>query len=196
MKILCVAMFFGGLLLSSTRGEGQAMASYASHEVDLSVAYNTLYRNTTSPKQFWQQGGTVGLNGNISDHWGGSMQLSAEHAPNIAGSGYDLTTITTMFGPRYTQERGKKVFYGEALAGESHGFNSFFPQEGGALDTYDSVAWQVGGGVDLHLSDHFALRAVQVSWLRTYFPNAGTNVQNSMQIGAGLVIRLAHPFEF
>src|ERR1700761_8021956 len=111
-KAYVAAMFLGGLLLS-TRGEGQAMSSFASREVDLSVAYNTLYRNTTTPKQFWQQGGTVGLNGNFTEHWAASMQLSAEHGANVGGSGYDLTTITTMFGPRYTLTRGKKVFYGE-----------------------------------------------------------------------------------
>jgi hypothetical protein len=189
-------MFLGGLLLFSVRGKGQAMVSTTSREVDLSVAYNTLYRNTTTPKHFWEQGGSLGLNGNFTAHWGGSMQLSAEHAKNIAGAGYDLTTITTVFGPRYTIQRGRLGVYGEALGGESHGFDSFFPHEGGALDTYDSAAWQAGGGVDWHLSSHFAVRALQASWLRTYFPNAGTNVQNSLQVGAGLVVRLAHSQEF
>ena len=37
------------------------------------------------------------------------------------------------------------------------------------------------------LSPHITLRAAQVGWLRTQLPNAGSNVQNDLRVGAGIV---------
>jgi hypothetical protein len=48
----------------------------------------------------------------------------------------------------------------------------------------------VGGGVDIGLSPHFALRVFQADWLRTQFPNADTNVQNNFRVAAGIVFRI------
>jgi hypothetical protein len=54
---------------------------------------------------------------------------------------------------------------------------------------FDTFALQVGGGVDLRLSPHFAIRPLQADWLRTQFPNGATNVQNDLRLGAEIVFR-------
>jgi hypothetical protein len=60
----------------------------------------------------------------------------------------------------------------------------------GLLTDYNSFGLEVGGGVDIGLSRHFAVRAIQADWLRTQFPNSTTNIQNSFRLGAGIVLRL------
>ena len=47
----------------------------------------------------------------------------------------------------------------------------------------------VGGGLDVRLNHRFALRALRASYLRTQFPNTTTNVQNSLSLSAGVVMR-------
>jgi peptidoglycan-associated lipoprotein len=104
--------------------------------------------------------------------------------------------VTTTFGPRYTWYRpshtGKRkglAIFGQGLIGEAHGFNSYFPTLSGSLTDYNSFALQVGGGVDIGLSRHFAVRAIQADWLRTQFPNSTINVQNNFRLAAGIVLR-------
>ncbi|MGA3132433.1 MAG: hypothetical protein ABSD59_16630 [Terracidiphilus sp.] len=67
--------------------------------------------------------------------------------------------------------------------------NSVFPGANGASDSADSLALYVGGGVNLHMKHYLALRAVEEDWLRTQLPNATTDVQNNLRLGAGLVYR-------
>jgi len=58
---------------------------------------------------------------------------------------------------------------------------------GGANDSADSLALYAGGGVNVHLKNRLALRAIEANWLRTQMPNATTNVQNNLRLGAGLI---------
>jgi hypothetical protein len=37
---------------------------------------------------------------------------------------------------------------------------------------------------------HFAMRAIQVDWIRIQFPNGATNIQNTLRLGTGVVLRL------
>jgi hypothetical protein len=76
------------------------------------------------------------------------------------------------------------------LIGQSWGFDSYFPSASGVQTDATSFAFHVGGGVDLGLSRHFAVRVLQADWLRTQFPNASTNVQNNLGLSAGIVFRI------
>ncbi len=70
--------------------------------------------------------------------------------------------------------------FGQGLVGVSHAWNSFFPQTTGATADCNSLALQVGGGVDPRISHRFVVRTIQADWVRTEFPNATTNVQNTL----------------
>jgi peptidoglycan-associated lipoprotein len=116
------------------------------------------------------------------------------HAANT-GAGVPLNLLTTTFGPRYTWTPAHRSapartvsIFGEGLVGEAHGFDSLFPGPSSANTSALSLAVQVGGGVDISLSQHLSLRVVQASWLRTQFPNTTTNVQNDLLLGAGIVL--------
>ena len=69
------------------------------------------------------------------------------------------------------------------------GFRSLFPSVSGAGSSASSLALQIGGGVDLKLSHYVAVRALEASWLRTQLPNSTNDRQNSLRLGAGLVVR-------
>jgi hypothetical protein len=95
------------------------------------------------------------------------------------------------FGPRYlwSPAHHRCSFFGHALVGEANGFDSVFPGVGSATSSANSLALQVGGGLDLAIKHRLLLRAFEADWLRTELPNADTNVQNNIRLAAGVVVR-------
>ena len=185
------------LLTAVVWAQAPATASMPGHqEVDLVVTYTVQHSNLVSNPTFWQQGGSVELSTQTYRGFGIAANIAGTNVGDAANSGTGLTMVTATFGPRYTWYRPvggarKKslAIFGQGLIGEAHGFNSYFPTAAGSLTEYNSFALQVGGGVDVGLSRHFAIRAFQADWLRTQFPNSTTNIQNSFRIGAGFVLR-------
>jgi outer membrane immunogenic protein len=186
-------LLIGVAVISTTTMKGQQTAAAPSHhEVDLALTYSAQRSNLTSGSNFWRQGGTVELSAEAYRGLGIAMNINGSRSSNINGTGVNLTTVTTTFGPRYTWSRPSRKLsvFGQGLIGGSHGMDSVFPSPAGVQTDFNAFALQVGGGVDLHLSRHIALRPLQADWIRTEFPNASTNVQNNLRLGAGVVFRL------
>lgn len=168
-----------------------ALRAQTAPRVDLAVSFlaeRSIQANTALG--FWAQGGSLELGADLFHGFGAAANVSGVHTASIGAGGVPLSLVTTTFGPRYRWHNGHRVSpYGEALLGEADGFRSLFPSSAGADSSASSLALQVGGGVDLTLSHHVAVRVVEASWQRTRLPN-GTNArQNSLQLGAGLVAR-------
>ena len=184
-------------LTVSLRAQAVATGSTPGHqEVDLAVTYTAQHSNLVSNPTFWQQGGSVELSAQVYRGFGAAANISGTNVGNAANSSVGLSMVTATFGPRYTwhkpvgvAQKKSLAIFGQGLIGEAHGSNSYFPTAAGSLTDYNSFALQVGGGVDIGLSRHFAVRAFQADWLRTQFPNSTTNIQNTFRIGAGIVLR-------
>ena len=161
-------------------------------EVDLAVTYSAERSNLTTGSNFWRWGGDLELSTVTYHGFGIAMNIAGSRVSDINGTGVNLTAVNTTFGPRYTWSPAlKKVaVFGQGLIGESHALDSVFPSATEALTDFNTFALQVGGGVDLRLSHHFAFRPIQANWVRTQFPNGSTNIQNNLRLGAGVVLRL------
>src|SRR2546422_10348292 len=110
-----------------------------------------------------------------------------------------------LFGPTATTSFGRTSVFGHALFGQalsnlSGGIS--LPIIGGissGVTSATAFAMAFGGGVDIGLSRHFAIRVAQVDYLRTNFRSAGalstgllSNInghQNSYRYSAGIVFR-------
>ena len=93
------------------------------------------------------------------------------------GVGSGLHDVNYLFGPRVTYRNyGKLNPFGQVLFGGQH--------IGGNGGTANSFALTLGGGVDYKYNDRFAIRLIQVEYLRTHFAGFG---QNNARIEAGLV---------
>lgn len=189
-KVFCTILFWAMITPATAAVAQVAKTAGTAHEVDMAFTYSPQHRDGTAGNSFWAQGGSVEFAADLYRGWGVAAGLSANHASNINGTGVKLTTITTVFGPHYTWSRGKLAIFGDGLIGVSAGSDSVFPSPGGATQSARSFAAQVGGGADLRIARWIAVRPIEASWLRTQFPNATTNVQNTLQIGAGVVFRL------
>ena len=187
------ALLVGVCMMAGLAAWGQAQdpTRPTAVSIDVAVVYNSLMTNVVVGDSFWMQGGSVQVHGQFWRGWGVVADVSGLHTANANGPGVGLDLVTVAFGPRYTwfEPHRRYALFGQVLAGETNGLNSVFPNAAGAKDSANSLALYIGGGVNLPLQHHLAVRAFEADWLRTQLPNATTNVQNNLRLGAGLVFR-------
>jgi len=195
---LCKTLFIGAAIwfitasrLSAQRAEVPKAPSAASYRLDLAVTYSATRADVVGGSNFWMQGGSLQAHSQIYRGLGLVGDLSGWHEGNIQSSGVSLDMVTTTFGPRYTWQpaHARYTFYGQVLVGVANGFHSDFPTSFGVVPRSKSLAFKLGGGLNIALTPHVGLRAIEANWLRTQFPNSSTGVQNSCQLNTGLVLR-------
>ncbi len=109
-----------------------------------------------------------------------------------------------LFGPTVTGYFGKSSVFGHALFGAAHsslGAGISVPILGGIsapLDSSNAFAMAFGGGMDIGITRHFAIRAAQVDFIRTNFNSldsltglttSTSNNQNSFRYSGGVIWR-------
>jgi hypothetical protein len=173
-------------------GQDATLAKPNASSLDVAITYDAMLSNVTTGANFWMQGGSAQLHGQFWRGLGLVADVAGVHTANMSKSGVGLDLVTATFGPRYTWStaHSRCSFFGHALGGGSFGRNSTFPAILSSVNKANSLAMQLGGGVNVSLSRRLSLRAVEADWLRSQVPDATTNVQNNLRIGAGVVIRL------
>lgn len=187
--------YLGGVLLlgavAANSLAAQVVASAPKGQIEVAVTYNPVRSNSAANYSFWMQGVGVQLEGRFLRGLGVVADVSGKHISNINSSGVGLDIVTATFGPRYSWAlpHQKLLIFGQGLVGEANGFHSVFPGVSGASTNANSIALLVGGGVNVYLSRHLKLRAIEANWLRTQLPNGTSDDQNSVRLGAGVVYR-------
>jgi hypothetical protein len=169
----------------------QAAAQPEHGRLEVSVTYGAMPSNVITSDRFWMQGGSVEVEGPFYHGLGAVADIGGMHTGNVNSSRVSLDLVTATFGLRYTWVPAQKKyeFFGQGLLGEANGFHGLFPTPAGATDSSNSMAVEAGGGMNVTLSPHVALRAFEVNWLRTQLPNSTTNIENNIRLGAGVVLR-------
>ncbi len=183
---LCIAM--SGAAWAQTAPQKPA----APGSLDVAVLYTADSSDRIPGARFWMQGGTVQLHGQFWRGLGVVADITGDHSSNIGTPGVGLDMVTATFGPRYTWQPSHRrvAVFGQALVGESNALHSVFPIPTGVTDSSNSLALKIGGGLNYRLGQHLAVRAFEGDWVRTQFPNGTTDVQNHLQLGAGVILHL------
>jgi hypothetical protein len=173
------------------RGQETTSGKQLNASFDVAITYDTSRANVIAGNSFWMQGGSLQIHGQFWRGLGVVADVVALHTGEAHGTAAGLDLVTATFGPRYTQSwsHHRQALFCEALAGETHGFNSVFPAATGLAGSADSLALEVGGGMNLQFFRHLAMRAFEAAWLRTQLPNATTGVENNLRVGTGLVFK-------
>jgi opacity protein-like surface antigen len=193
-KTFLASVLLAGFLAAGGRmacgQESQHTPRFQLTSADLAVTYSTQEASVISGGSFWMQG--VGVNGALTFYrgFGLATNLTGDYASQIAPN-VSLGTFTYLAGPRYTHNlrsssKHETRIFGEALAGGVKGFDSVFPTSSGISKSATAFAWQVGGGVDIAISKHFAIRAVEADFVRTNLPNNGTDREDHLRLGFGV----------
>lgn len=121
--------------------------------------------------------------GSISINPNSTLGLVADFGGYHTSSfGSDANLTTYLFGPKLAmRSEGQFTPFVHALFGGAH------ISGGGASD--NAFAMALGGGIDAKMSEHVALRVVQLDYLLTKFSNGANDRQNSLRASTGIVFR-------
>jgi opacity protein-like surface antigen len=84
-----------------------------------------------------------------------------------------------LFGPRFSVRGERATVFGHALFGGV--------TVGGEGENENAFAMGFGGGVDVNVSEHFAIRPIQFDWILTNFSDDWQN--DTVRFGFGIVIK-------
>ncbi|MEG9431156.1 peptidoglycan-associated lipoprotein Pal [Terriglobus sp. ADX1] len=191
MSVLLVASIASPLALAQASPSG---ADWSAPRTTLSVGYANV-RSNAPPGQcncFGANGGYVSAAYSLLPWFRIAGEVTGSHANHIGSLGQDLTLMTYTAGPQIVVPAGRFEFFGHGLFGAAHGSDSYFPSGNTVSSSATSFAISTGGGIDIGLTRHIGVRAAQVEYLRTSFPNAGNNNQNHTIFSAGLLLRFGH----
>jgi len=180
VSLLAFLTFFGGV----------AHAQEDRSKVDIFAGYSYLRfnPNTSGASSFNANGGSASIAYNATNWLSGVADFGAYHNGNILNSGVDGTLSTYLFGPRVSYRHYSRVTpFAQALFGVAHASASI----AGANASDNAFAMSIGGGVDVGISRHFAVRPVQLDYLLTRFNEGANNAQNqnNLRVSTGVVFR-------
>ena len=187
MKILYALTL---ILLSATNPRTEAQAA---SRADLALGYTYVHSNAPPDGCgcFHFNGGSVSASWKLNSWWRISGQFSAAHAGNISSSTLSPTMTTYLIGPRYGLTKGshRVVPFSNILLGAAHVSDGYFPNESSSSASATAFAMAAGGGVDISMGKHIAIRPIEADYLFTHFPNAVNNHQNNFSLTSGIVFR-------
>jgi hypothetical protein len=193
-RIAGVVLMVGMGWISAGAQQVETAPRYAPLEISFNYSYA---RSNAAPGQC----GCFNMNGGSSEvafHAFRALSvvadLTGERAANIgAGAGDGLSLVAFTVGPRFSHRfsGGRFTPFVQGLVGAAHGFDGLFPSSSGSLaGAATSRAVLAGGGLDLTINRHLAIRAIQADYLRTQLPNGQGNQQNLLRVSAGIVLRV------
>jgi hypothetical protein len=170
---------------------GTARAQQASGRIpqyELAGAYSFVRANgRNSNGSFNLNGGSASLAYNFGDRFAVVADAGSYRFRGLP-SGLTSTMYTYMFGPRITLSQSRRITpFAQILVGGGR-LNA---SSGGVQAGENGLTMAAGGGLDLSIHNHLAVRIVQAEYLLTRFDSvAGSSAtQSNIRISAGVVLR-------
>lgn len=196
----------GAILLGCVVVQGQSYRSLGRQALDstsLALTYFSEHGQVAPGRCgcFWFNGGGVEAFTAPWKGWGAAASLTGEHASTIT-PGVDVNLIEYMAGPRFSSaiplrfggssKHAANVF-GQAQIGGVEGVNGIFPGGSGFKSSAWAFGLKAGGGLEIQALRGFAIRVLEVDYLRTTLPNAASGTQNDFRLTMGITRSLYRP---
>lgn len=187
------AIVFGSMLMFGVVASAQEAAETPKVEVGLNYSY--LRVNPGGNLSSYNANGGFGYaQYNFSKSFGLVADLGANYVGSANGTQIGNTAFEYLFGPRFTWRHSRFSPYVQTLFGGerfSNGLNpaSLNPVTGSSQNNFAAA---FGGGLDVTVTQHMALKPIQVEYLMTQFaPGSGypNNVANNLRYSTGIVFR-------
>jgi opacity protein-like surface antigen len=202
---VCLVVLLPAALLAQTSGADSSFSDAPSRGT-IFGGYSYL-RNSSNGFNGFEGQGTFNFNryvGVTADFGGNYRTLTTSSLFGLSAS-TNQRLYTYMFGPTVTAPIGRSSVFAHALFGQAHsslGAGVSIPIIGGistGVTSANAFAMAFGGGVDIGLSKHIAIRAAQVDFIRTQFNSTDAlatglssdlgDHQNSFRYSGGIVFR-------
>jgi hypothetical protein len=184
-------------LLGTLLVAGVASAQELTETPKLEVGVNYTYTRVNpggALNSYNANGGSAYAEYNFNKVFGLVADMGGTYTGTVNGFPLDSTTFDYLFGPRFNLRHSRYTFYVQTLVGGERLSNGLNP--GAAFPflaaSQNDFAAALGGGVDVALTNHIAVKPIQVEYLMSEVSPAGplNFVQNNLRYSAGLVFRL------
>jgi outer membrane immunogenic protein len=190
MKTKNVVLSLALLVTSAMVAGAQSPASGNDYKGDAAVTYEWV-RTNTQPGNcgcFYLNGGGVSGSWNIHNQWSAVGDFSAVHASDVPTTNASLTLVSYLGGARYRLPQIDKLHslqpFAQGLFGGAHAGGG----GAGEGDGSNAFMMRIGGGMDLPISQRFAVRLIQADYQMSTFANGSNDRQNNLLLAAGLVV--------
>lgn len=135
--------------------------------------------------------------------WNGSVSVNVDSrfGFTIDGSGHYQDNVfqrsrvySILAGPRFTARNEHATTFAHVLFGGTHDHERFDTLTTRFTTKGNAFVVAVGGGVDVNVTPHFAVRAIQAEYALTKFNHApsGKAIQHNARVGVGVVFMLGN----
>ena len=181
-----LTLLVSGLLVSGAFAIAQENTTPV---VEVGVNYSLVrYRSSQDLQDFTQNGGSgyfeynlnrvVGLVGDFGGYYNGTNSFK---------------TVSYLGGPRFNLRRSKFNPYVQFLFGGTKRWADVTAIDGTIVTTNQTgFTTAAGGGLDIALTRHIAVKPVQLEYVMSQLPMLGTStntIQNNLRYSAGVVLR-------
>ncbi len=133
---------------------------------------------------------SVNLNGvnfsvaeNLNSWFGGALDISSHFGTE---NGFRTNTQSLTYGPVFSYRKNKTIVpFAHAMLGAVRGG----PEYLGISKPEERFGVYTGGGLDVKVTPHVALRVIQADYLMTRFSNAR---QDNIRLSAGIILLFGH----
>jgi opacity protein-like surface antigen len=166
--------------LPATAQEASRLEAYGGYDY---VRYNATPRETGVPlSESFNANGASGQIAYSPNAWLSVVGELSGYA--LARPGLGTThQVSYLFGPRINVRRGKVTPFVQVLAGRT------WLEDGITFGSISVFAMTAGGGIDIGVSRHIAIRPAQAEYFLTALPDGNTDRQNNWRFSAGVVVR-------
>jgi outer membrane protein OmpA-like peptidoglycan-associated protein len=137
----------------------------------------------------------LGIVADVGDYTNSEIRFQGAYRATIDVNDANGGVISYLFGPRLSFRHDRITPFVQALFGGVHASEVTLADctfSCTLLPAQDSFAWTGGGGLDVRVHRHFAIRIIQAEYLMTMFQDYSTGKtasQNDVRLSAGLVFR-------
>jgi outer membrane immunogenic protein len=187
-------ILIGTMLLSGTVVSAQENSETPKVEVGLNYSYTRINPGGTF-SAYNTNGGSSDVAYNFNRHFAFVSDLGASYAGTVNGLALNNTSFDYLFGPRVNWRHSRFNPYVQALFGGERFSNGFNPAAANPLlgASQNNFAASYGGGLNITISNHLAVRPFQVEYLTTQLSPGSANLrytENNLRYSAGVVLRL------
>jgi len=130
-----------------------------------------------------------GIEGVVSGTYGDFYDIDGEPDDPDIDVNARIRNYSYLFGPRFTARSKVVTGFAHFLLGGSRTSVSAAASDPNATFSSNAFAWAVGGGLDLNLAKHFAVRPAQFDYGQIRTHDFGPGNVNSLTYSAGAVLK-------
>jgi outer membrane protein OmpA-like peptidoglycan-associated protein len=185
--------YSGGLSLRVPRFELFAGYSYLRAVPELAAGNRLVWMNGGSASLAFNLNRYLGLVGDFGAYTNSEVRFTGASTSTVDVNNANVAALTYLFGPRLSFRKYDRIVpFAQVLFGDVHANQVTLAGctvNCTLLPSQDSFAMTAGGGLDLRVHHHFAIRIIQAEYLMTTFAGYTTGMQNDLRLSSGIVFR-------